>query len=214
MEKLDLEFKANPKNAVAMAKYMKNRFSFLGLKTPERKEQSQPLFEASKVLDMMTLRQWISNLYAREYREYQYVAIDLADKNLKKFKFEDMVFLSQFVAQKSWWDSVDSLRAVFGRYIKRHPDEKTAVFELFYQSSNMWERRVSLNLQLMEKQYTDQKMLTDAILFDRATDEFFIQKAIGWALRQYSKTDPAWVIEFLNSYQLSNLAIREASKYI
>lgn len=77
---------------------------------------------------MDTIRQWISELYARDYREYQYVAIELADKNIKKFQPDDIIFLKQLVAQKSWWDSVDSLRAVFGKYIKLHPAEKKNSF--------------------------------------------------------------------------------------
>ncbi|MDN5951167.1 MAG: DNA alkylation repair protein, partial [Loigolactobacillus coryniformis] len=95
-----------------------------------------------------------------------------------------------------------------------HPEQKAAIFQLFYQSPNLWERRIALTLQLKEKDAVDTIMLTQAILFDQYTDEFFIQKAIGWALRQYSKFAPDWVMQFLNTHQLSNLAVREASKYL
>ena len=214
MEKLNFEFKGDATNVANMERYLRNQFFFLGLKTPIRKEQSKPLIQRSKYLEMDTIRQWISELYARDYREYQYAAIELADKNIKKFQPDDIIFLKQFVAQKSWWDSVDSLRAVFGKYIKLHPAEKKTVFELFYRSTNMWERRTSINLQLMEKENTDTAMLTKSILLDQITDEFFIQKAIGWSLRQYGKTNPEWVVAFLNKYQLSNLAVREAMKHL
>ncbi|WP_137596739.1 DNA alkylation repair protein [Paucilactobacillus kaifaensis] len=214
MEKLNFNFTGNPDNATAMERYMRNRFSFLGLKTPERKKQSKPLLQTSKSRDITTIRQWIAELYARDAREYQYIAIELADKNIKKFQLADIIFLRQFVTKKSWWDSVDSLRAVFGKYIKLHPNDKATVFALFYKSDNMWERRTSINLQLMEKENTDTKMLSESILFDQTTDEFFIQKAIGWSLRQYAKTNPDWVITFLNEHQLSNLAVREATKHL
>lgn len=87
-------------------------------------------------------------------------------------------------------------------------------FALFYQSDNMWERRISINLQLMEKENTDTKMLVKSILFDQTTDEFFIQKAIGWSLRQYAKANPKWVVAFLKKHQLSVLAVKEATKHL
>ncbi len=78
----------------------------------------------------------------------------------------------------------------------------------------MWERRTSINLQLMEKENTDIAMLTKSILLDQTTDEFFIQKAIGWSLRQYGKTNPEWVFAFLSGHQLSSLAVKEATKHL
>jgi 3-methyladenine DNA glycosylase AlkD len=103
---------------------------------------------------------------------------------------------------------------VFGDYIKKHPDEKEKVFELFFKHSNFWMRRISIILQLTEKEKTDKTMLTKAILFDLETDEFFIQKAIGWSLRQYSKVNPKWVKSFVIEHNLSALAEREALKQI
>ncbi len=214
MEKLQFQLIGDPEVAPAMARYMKNKFKFLGLKATERKEQSKPLLRSSSKVDVPTLHAWITELYNRDYREYQYVAIDLATKNIKKWQLADLKVFRKFVTQKSWWDSVDSWRTLFGKYIQLHPDEKVRVFEQFYQSTNIWERRVAINLQLMEKENTDTDMLTKAILADSETDEFFIQKAIGWSLRQYSKTNPEWVKQFLEAHKLSNLAVREAQKYL
>lgn len=214
MMKLDFEFTVNPENAAAMAAYMRNRFEFIGLKAPARKEQSKPLLQLGSTMDLESLRQWIKTLYERDEREYQYLAIDLADKNVRRWQFSDIAYFKQFITQKSWWDSVDSWRTMFGKYIKWHPEEKQAVFDLFFGSDNFWERRVAINLQLMEKGNTNLTMLTKAILADQETDEFFIQKAIGWSLRQYSKTDPAWVRHFLVAHQMSRLAVKEGSKYL
>jgi len=214
MEKLDFTFTGNPENAPAMAHYMKDRFVFLGVKSPDRRAQSKPLLQASRQADLATIHTWIKRLYAREQREYQYLALDLAEYNVSRWQFADIVIFKQFVTQKSWWDSVDHWGTVFGKYIQCHPEQKAAIFQLFYQSPNLWERRIALTLQLKEKDAVDTIMLTQAILFDQYTDEFFIQKAIGWALRQYSKFAPDWVMQFLNTHQLSNLAVREASKYL
>ncbi|WP_412989361.1 DNA alkylation repair protein [Pediococcus siamensis] len=214
MTQLQFTLTGNPENAPAMTRYMKNKFKFLGVKSVERKTQSKVLLQTSIKLDRQTLHAWIADLYQREAREYQYVAIDLATKNVRKWEFEDVIIFKNYIAQKSWWDSVDAWRTMFGKYIQRHPDEKQRVFELFFQSPNFWERRVAIDLQLMEKNNLDPEMLTQAILADQDTDEFFIQKAIGWALRQYSKTNPEWVSNFLATHKLRALAVREASKYL
>lgn len=214
MEKLNFELVGNAEIAPTMAHYMKDKFTFIGIKSTERKEQSKPLLKQSTKMPSNTVKAWVSDLYARTFREYQYVAIDLAIRNLRKWNFDDIVTFKQFVAQKSWWDSVDAWRTLFGKYVKLHPDEKAKVFELFYQSDNFWERRVAINLQLMEKDALDTEMLTKAILYDQNTDEFFIQKAIGWSLRQYSKYNPNWVSQFLRTHELSKLAVKEGSKYL
>lgn len=214
MEKLDFELVGNSAIAPAMAHYMKDKFEFIGIKSVERKAQSRDLLNRSTNCSPTTIKAWINELYARKYREYQYVAIDLAIKNIQKWHFTDIMVFKQLVTQKSWWDSVDPWRTFFGKYVKRHLDEKEKVFELFYQSQNFWERRVAINLQLMEKETLDTDMLTHAILYDQKTDEFFIQKAIGWSLRQYSKYNPDWVRQFLKAHELSKLAVKEGSKYL
>ncbi|KRN11086.1 DNA alkylation repair protein [Liquorilactobacillus mali] len=197
-----------------MAAYMKNKFFFVGVKTPERKRQSKELLKVSKKMPLKELIQVIDELYQRSEREYQYVAIDISFANVKRFSFTEMKFLTQYVTQKAWWDSVDAWRKVFGKYVQLYPDEKRRLFELFYKQDNFWMRRISILLQLLEKETMDKELLTLAILYDQHTDEFFIQKAIGWALRNYSKFDSAWVKNFIEEYPLHKLATREASIYL
>ncbi|WP_203626237.1 DNA alkylation repair protein [Lacticaseibacillus mingshuiensis] len=204
----------DPTNAAPMAHYMKDRFPFLGVKTPERKRQLRPLLAASRTWSTEALRAAVAELYARPEREYQYAAIDLASARVQQWTLTDMRWLADFVSVKAWWDSVDAWRMVFGRYIARHPADKAAMFDWFFGQDDFWLRRVGITLQLMEKQQTDTAMLARAILADRTTPEFFIQKAIGWALRQYSKTDAAWVRAFMGDHELMPLAVREGSKYL
>ncbi|MCH5461565.1 DNA alkylation repair protein [Lactobacillus sp. LC28-10] len=204
----------DPALSTEMARYMRNQFPFTGLKTPERKRQSKELMTASKKIAIPELLTGIVLLFQREEREYQYVAIDLMVANVKRLTFADIQELAKLVTQKSWWDTVDALRKAFGDYIRLYPNEKRQVFELFNGADNFWLRRVAITLQLMEKEKTDTKMLTEAILPDIDTPEFFIQKAIGWALRNYSKVDPQWVGKFMASHQLTRLATREGSKYL
>ncbi|GAX05678.1 DNA-7-methylguanine glycosylase [Secundilactobacillus pentosiphilus] len=197
-----------------MAHYMRDQFSFSGLKTPERKRQSKGLISQSKTVTLPELLAGIAAIYQRSEREYQYVAIDLMVANVKRMTLDDVSQLASLVTQKAWWDSVDALRKGFGDYIRFHPTDKNAVFDLFNGQPNFWMRRVAITLQLMEKENTDTQMLTAAILPDLETPEFFIQKAIGWALRNYSKVNPQWVSQFIQTHELSRLASSEGSKYL
>lgn len=203
-----------PQNAAPMAAYMKNRFVFLGVKTPARTAQAAPLLKQSLTQPWPEVLAWIHELYARPEREYQYVAIALAQRNVKRLTLTELQALKPLVTQKAWWDSVDAWRKVYGTFVDRQPSTKRTVFDWFESSADFWDRRVAITLQLMSKSATDRALLTAAITRDRETDEFFIQKAIGWALRQYSKTDSAWVAAFIADHQLSALATREAAKYL
>ncbi|GHP14880.1 DNA-7-methylguanine glycosylase [Lentilactobacillus fungorum] len=202
------------KNQPFMEKYMRNQFPFLGLRTPQRKAQSQAFIKASKQWPTTKVIATVNRLYQRKPREYQYVAIDVADANVNRLAFSDIKALTQFVQIKSWWDTVDAWRKVFGKFVILHPEQKPAVFALFYRHKNFWMRRVAILLQLLEKQTLDTELLTKAIEFDQTTNEFFIQKAIGWALRNYSKYHPEWVKQFLESHELSKLAVKEGSKML
>lgn len=204
----------DPALRAPMAHYMRDQFEFAGLKTPERKRQTKALIKLSKTVGVPELIVGIEHLYQRSQREYQYVAIDLMVVNVKRLAFADTQRLARLVTQKAWWDSVDALRKGFGDYIRVHPEDKRRVFDLFSGDQNFWMRRVAITLQLMEKQNTDTKMLTEAILPDIDTSEFFIQKAIGWALRNYSKVNPQWVGDFIGSHPLSHLARSEGEKYL
>lgn len=197
-----------------MAAYMRYQFSFVGLNAKPRQQQSHALIQASQTWPLTDLMAAITALYARPQREYQYVAIDLATVNARRLTRSQLDDLQPLLTQKSWWDSVDAWRKVYGDYLKFHPAQLETVFARFYGRPNFWERRIAITLQLMAKAATRYDLLERAILFDQTTDEFFIQKAIGWALRQDAKTHPAWVTAFLRHHPLSPLARREAQKYL
>lgn len=211
---MDFELMGDPNNREPMANYMCDQLVFAGVKSKARQEQEKPLIKASKSLAFNEIKTIIANLYARSEREYQYTAIDVAVANVRRFNLAELQSLLPFVTQKAWWDTVDSWRKVLGLYIARHPEDKATVFSWLYQQDDFWLRRLSIILQLTEKENTDQIMLTQAIENDLNTDEFFIQKAIGWALRQYSKLNPNWVADFIADHQLSKLAVHEGSKYL
>lgn len=208
-------FVGNTADAAAMAAYMRNQFPFVGVKTPARKQQTRPLLQASRAWSTAQVLAAVAALYARPEREYQYAAIDLARKHVRTYQLADIQALAGYVTVKPWWDTVDAWRPLFWDYVCLHPEQLAAVWALFFGQPDFWLRRVAITLQLQAKADTDLARLTAAIDEDRATPEFFIQKAIGWALRQYSKTDATWVRAFIAARpDLSKLAVREASKYL
>lgn len=208
-------FPFEPENAHKMAAYMKNHFPFLGVSAPERKKLEAPWLKESKQWEWPRLCSAIQFYFHQPEREYQYFAIDLAQGNYQRLTIEQLHELLPLVGEKTWWDSIDAWRKVYSDWCYAHPANLPEVFGWFYGQEDFWLRRVGINLQLKFKEQTDTDLLQKALDADRTTPEFFIQKAIGWSLREYSKTNPEWVQAFCASQPpLSSLALREGGKYL
>lgn len=203
----------NEKNAEPMSKYMKNNFSFLGLKTPERKEFTKDFLKERKY-DKVVDWGFVFKCYDLPEREFQYLAIGYLDKIKDLLTPKDIDNIEKLIITKSWWDSVDSIAPIVGDLCNKYPEIKDTVVERWIYVDNIWLKRVSILFQLKYKENTDVEFLEKAIITNSQTTEFFINKAIGWALREYSKTNKEWVRDFINNNKLSNLSIREGSKYI
>ena len=207
----------NNKNAVQMEAYMKYHFKFFGIKSPQRKTIQQPwIAEIQKSFSTPEKWELIFKLWKKEEREFQLLAIDLLNR-FKKSEFEkaDIDKLESLITLKSWWDSVDAIASnALGVYFQQFPDQQQSITNKWSKSNNIWLMRSCLIFQLKYKDNVDFALLTHYIRKFQSNNEFFIQKAIGWSLRQYSKYNPEAVREFLSENKLSNLAIREASKYI
>lgn len=210
----EIVFPKNKEKAQQMAAYMKNLFPFAGVAAPERAVLEKELLKVSKKMPVTELFDLICFYYQKSEREYQYLAIDLATVNVKRFSFEDMIHFKPFVIEKAWWDSVDAWRKFFGLWGAQHFEEMPQLFDAFFGEEDFWHRRIAINLQLLYKEKTNTVLLKKAIIYDKTTDEFFIQKAIGWSLRQYSETEPNWVQTLMEETDLSPLAVREGSKYL
>ena len=193
---------------MGMAAYMRDQFPFLGVQTPARRLAMKPLIKAfrGRPLEAATL------LWQQPEREFQYVACDLL--RASTLSAADLPALEALVTSKSWWDSVDSLAPSIGALVLR---ERVLVarMDALIRAENLWLRRVALLYQLGWKEGTDRERLFGYCLACGPESEFFIRKAIGWALRQYARTDPAAVREFLrqNAGVLSPLSLREAGKH-
>lgn len=202
---------ANPGNARPMAAYMKDRFDFLGVKTPDRRTVTRALIRDRHE----AIIESAEALWALPFREYQYVACDLLDRHARHLPASALSRVLKLATGRSWWDTVDALAKTVGTIVRNHPALAQRMEQLAA-SENMWLRRVAILHQLGAKQATDVERLFRICLLNAADPEFFIRKAIGWALRDYAYRDAAAVREFLERHRarLSPLTIREASKHL
>ena len=236
----NLKAVANPDDAVAMKAYMKNKFEFLGLKTPVRRKLAKAFFkqQTDSVIDWV----FINESWDNPYRELQYSALDyleirkklLTPSDLPRLKKlaqtkswwdtidfkklltpSDLPRLKKLAQTKSWWDTIDFLDRLVGSIIARFPETKEIIL-VWSRDEDIWLRRLAIDHQLLRKEETDTELLEKILVNNLGQTEFFINKAIGWALRDYSKTNPDWVRDFIERHQaeMAALSIREGSKYL
>jgi 3-methyladenine DNA glycosylase AlkD len=206
---------ANPENAVPMKKYMRNQFEFLGIKTPEAKALFKQLVAENGLPDVVEIEPTVRELWTWPEREYQYLALSLLGKLQKQLTPAVVPLLEHLVLTKSWWDTIDSIASHnVGKLLRQYPDHRDGVIGNWRESDNFWLRRVTLLFQLGYKAETDEALLFALVRANSDSSEFFIQKAIGWALREYSKTSPVAVKAFVEKQSLAPLSQREALKWM
>lgn len=208
-------FVANPELAVGAEAYMKNQFKFFGIYTNERRTLSTAYIKQIVFLSEKELTKTVKELYKQPEREFQYVAMELIAFHKKQWT-ENIIQLAEFcLVTKSWWDTVDNIASlILTDYFKKYPQQILPITSAWNKSENMWLQRSSIMFQKAFKQETDIKLLSKYILNCSNSKEFFIQKAIGWALREYSKTNPQWVKDFVANNALAPLSKREALKRV
>ncbi|MBC2183602.1 DNA alkylation repair protein [Listeria sp. FSL L7-0233] len=215
MTDIQMLFRANGSRAAvpSMEAYMKNQFTFLGIRAGERKKLVATfLKENGTPVDLLGLA---ATLFAEEEREFQYVAIDLLSRYGKKQPSEAIEVYEKLIVTKSWWDTVDGLAGtVVSNHFKLYPDLIPTYNEAWINGDNIWLARTAILFQLKYKEQTDVELLFSNCEKWLDSKEFFIQKAIGWALRQYAKVDSEAVRQFVNSHTLAPLSRREALKHI
>ena len=198
-----------------MTKYMKNHFPFLGIKSPIRKELEKVFFKETGILKEPFDQEFILELWEKDEREYQYMALTYIEKSLKKLQKGDLALMERLVLEKSWWDTVDAIAAkAVGKIAEKFPEIIEETIDDWAEHDNMWLRRTAILFQLKYKEITDEERLYRYIRSNSDSKEFFIQKAIGWALREYSKTNPSSVKQLINENSLAPLSVREGSKYV
>ncbi len=206
----------NTENALAMSKYMQNKFPFFGIKKPLRTKLTKPILilinsqtNEQEVLETAVL------LWKKKQREFHYLAIDIINKYKKHLSKESFNAIEWMLVNNSWWDSVDGLATnAVGPLVSKYPELKKEM-KRFSIEKNIWLNRISIIHQLSFKSKTDQEFLFTVCMQQAHNTEFFIRKAIGWSLRQYARVKPQEVKKFVeaNKQILSPLSIREALKH-
>lgn len=207
----------NAKRAETASAYMKYHFRYIGMKTEIRRANQKAWVDSLKNIDDRSLRwQLIRALWDKEERDYQYVAIDYLNSWPKKyFSEEDATELEWILSHKSWWDSVDAIASNYlGKWTKAFPEKSRETFEKWRHSESFWLQRACIIHQLKFKDEVDIPYLESLIAQVLPNKEFFIQKSIGWSLRQLSKFNPGEVKRILETHPVKGLALREASKYL
>lgn len=209
----EIEQLKDENQAKKMSAYMKNQFAFLGIPKPLLKAFIKPYLRASKKFDF----DWdfIEKCWNKDYREAQYIAIDYLKMNRKKLDADDLPKLKTLIMSKSWWETVDSLDAFVGYIVLNNKQLEDSMLDWSI-SENIWLRRVAIDFQQEYKEKTNTELLEKIICNNLESTEFFINKAIGWSLRDYSKINPSWVNDFINRYHdnMSGLSVKEAKKYL
>ncbi len=219
IQTLQIEFEenANLKIALEQKAYMRNQFEYYGIKTPKRREITKPFLDNKFLPIKDELESLVKMLWQKSQRDYQLFAQELVFQYKKEFDKKDIELFEFMATNKSWWDTIDFIAPkLINTYFKIYPKERDFYIKKWIASNNIWLQRSALLFQLKEKENMDTDLLAfiihSLISSKTGSKEFFINKAIGWVLREYSKTNPNWVINFVEANELSNLSRREAFK--
>jgi len=205
----------NEESSKKMSAYMKNKFEFIGLKSKKRRSLAKDYKNEYEYFSLEDIQQDAIEIWNLDEREFQYIYLDYLKKNKKKLTEDSIETIEYLIANKSWWDTVDLIAThLVGELFKQYPHFINRYREKWQDSNNIWLQRSLILFQLKYKEMTDEALLFEIINKNLGSEEFFINKAIGWVLREYSKTNRAAVETFVEKTNLSRLSKREASKYL
>ncbi len=209
------EQNADPIQAAPMKKYMRDQFEYLGIKTPKNIALQKEFFEEFGFPSLSDLDPILRDLWSLPQREFQYVAVGLLGRFNQQLPAKFIRTIEYLLVTKSWWDTVDTISGgTLGVHFRRFPDAREKYLTKWRASDNFWLRRACILFQLNYKKETDFGLLCEIICENLDSKEFFINKAIGWSLRQYARTDPKAVKRFVNATPLHPLSRREAMKHL
>ncbi|MFT7600099.1 MAG: 3-methyladenine DNA glycosylase AlkD [Acidimicrobiales bacterium] len=211
-----LEKAADPERAPGMAAYMKDNFEFLGVTSPHRRAAAKPVLGAGKGCEGDELLSFAEACWQQPEREFHYVGMDLLRKWAAVLAPEHLGRIETLIRTNSWWDTIDSLAPwTVGAMVTNHP-ELTDAMDDWIEDSNIWIARTAILHQLSYKERCNQLRLFGYVDIRSGDTEFFIRKALGWALRQHARVEPEAVRTFVadRGAALSGLTRREALKHL
>jgi len=205
---------SNDEEAKTMRRYMREQFDFFGVKAPERREIAARVFEAHPAHNSEELESWVNDMWAQPYREVQYCACDYLYLHRQLLGGHHFKFLRHLIVTRSWWDTVDPLATrSMGDLALRFVTVRSGL-EKWIRDPNLWIRRSAILYQLKYRDYTDWPLLQSFCLRVAKDEDFFIRKAIGWALREYARVNPLEVKRFVLNNDFHPLTVREALKHL
>ncbi|MGN1317802.1 MAG: DNA alkylation repair protein [Lachnospirales bacterium] len=212
--KKKFEENENKESAIKMAAYMRNLFSFYGINTPKRREIYKDFLKEEKKKKIIDW-DFLDMCFDDCHREFQYLVMDYLREMKKFLNYEDVSHIKKYVKEKQWWDTIDGFDRIIGD-IAFKDDKINDLMLKWSTDQDFWIRRIAIDHQISRKDKTNTQLLERILVNNFGSKEFFINKAIGWALRDYSKTNPNWVRNFIEKYKdkMDKLSIREGSKYI
>jgi 3-methyladenine DNA glycosylase AlkD len=206
---------ANPAKARPMKAYMRDQFEYLGIQSPQLAELNKSFYAEQGLPGLDVMETILQDLWGLPEREFQYAGVGLLSRMENDLPAKYVKVMEFLLITKSWWDTVDSIAGgTVGVHFKRYPKIKEKSIAVWRYSDNLWLRRTTLLFQLGYKKDTDFDLLCDLIRDNLGSKEFFINKAIGWALRQHSRVDPDGVRKFVKETPLQPLSQREALKWL
>lgn len=206
---------ADPEAAAAMKDYMRGQFAYFGIKSAQRRSLSKTFIQEAGRDQKRVSESLIREMWEQPEREFQLCALDALIKYQRHAPVAYLELYKWLIVNKSWWDTVDLIAShLIGGMLTRFPEQKQSVIQSYVASDNLWLQRTSIIFQLKYREKTDWELLKSNCLQFANSEEFFLQKAIGWALRQYSKFEPETVRQFIHTHDLASLSRREASKYL
>ncbi len=209
------EINKNKEVAKKMAAYMKNKFPFLGIPSPLRTELNQELQKQFGTVNILEIEPLANALWNLPEREYQYLAMFLIAKVKEELTPSHIEFVLDLIRDKSWWDTIDMLAPNFiGQILKNYPELQDEYIPVWLESNNIWMNRTAILFQLKYKEDTNFVLLKSIVDQLKNKNDFFVKKAIGWALREYSKTDSEQVERYIKQAKLQPLSEKEGMKII
>jgi len=204
---------ADPARATWQEAYLRHQFRFLGIRNPDLRQQVRKLLGDKPLEDIGQVYAVAEALFTHTEREYHQAACMLLDINPKLHTANVLPLAQRLITTHSWWDTVDTLAIhTVGRYLLHHPTSRPVLDE-WIESPDMWLQRTAVIAQIGWKKHTDVPRLFDYCLRLATTREFFLQKGMGWALRDLAKQQPQLVYDFVDSPPLPALTRREACKH-
>lgn len=211
----EFQINGNPEYAAKQKAYLKNQFEHFGLSATERRAIQKPFMIKEFLPEKSELQDIVIAAWEKPERDFHYFAQELAFRYKKQLEEIDIQLFEYMITHKSWWDTVDFIASkLVNEYFINFPNQRDFYIDKWLTSDNIWLQRTTLYFQVKHKKQMDLVLLTKVIKSLASSEAFFVQKAIGTVLREYSRIDADWVVEFVNTYELSKLSHREALRLL